>query len=137
MTSKGLISRIKLSSNVVKVAFSNKPSKLVVDGYEINNFNYEDGWWTTEIASIDGYGTVYFNVSLIEARGIFKDYYEYDVNVKPGILAVIIPNNFNIKLITPSENTLTPYRVYNYDMFKLVCEFPITESGRAKLILTP
>jgi len=130
-----LTSTFNPAENTLKIGFSAKPNKLIMDGKIFSRFNFNGGWWITNITSI-GLGTVYFDVDLVEVYGkTLNGIFEFEINVHPGVLAVIIPGNLTPILVTHTDGRLYPVRAYGYGLKKTVYEFIVNESGEVKLIL--
>ncbi|RLF05683.1 MAG: hypothetical protein DRJ60_05295 [Thermoprotei archaeon] len=132
----GLVGSLELK-DASKVAFNIRPERLVIGGEAVTEFTYEDGWWVATIPSSEGSGKAYFEVELKEAKGEVVDYhYEYEVHVKRGILALIVPSSYDTTLVFEARE-LNPLRVYAYNATYLVYEYDIPKEGVTKIILKP
>jgi len=142
LTPDGAYTEVELSQGY-EIDFTRRPSKVVVGDHTITSFIKEDEWWRVELLEYPFSGgrvRAYFPVELKTATGTRSNgTLYYRLNVVRGILAVIIPTEYDfIELRLPGGRVIrNPVEVYPYGAKREVYEFDVDRSGWATLVLSP
>ncbi len=137
---QGFIGTIELNDDVSALAFSIKPSRLIVGDSIVANFKYDNGWWVCDISGHEGSCTctIYFDARLKEVYGsIIDNHYEYYITLDeraPVLISVLVPKGYDV--IAYLDNAkLVPKDVYEYNMTYNVYMYNIVKNEAIKVLI--